>query len=198
MLFDAWTIAPCLCIQKNSSRLHCKMKNYYQNGVSRYKKKHWVWRSVVVHEEHTEIHLYMTSAPRHGNIWFYNALIYNTFNCLKESTYHATKWESIHQVTTVPSVSWWRHQTEIFSALLGPFVRGNHRSPVNAQHKGQWRGALIFSLICVWINDWVHNREGGRWFETPSRPLWYCNDAMRPAELGIMWNYRSVMTSRYG
>ena len=42
-----------------------------------------------------------------------------------------------------------------------PFVRGIHRSPVNSSHKGQWRGALIFSLICVWINGWVNNREAG-------------------------------------
>ena len=33
-----------------------------------------------------------------------------------------------------------------------PFVQEIHRSPVNSQHKGQWRGLLIFSLICVWIN----------------------------------------------
>ena len=42
-----------------------------------------------------------------------------------------------------------------------PFVRGIHRSPVNFPHKGQWRGALMFSLICVLINDWVNNREAG-------------------------------------
>ena len=42
-----------------------------------------------------------------------------------------------------------------------PFVRGAHRSPVNSPHKGQWRGALMFSLICVWINGWVNNREAG-------------------------------------
>ena len=42
-----------------------------------------------------------------------------------------------------------------------PFVRGIHRSPVNSLHKGQWRGALVFSLICVWINDWVNKREAG-------------------------------------
>ena len=42
-----------------------------------------------------------------------------------------------------------------------PFVRGIHRSPVISPHKGQWRGALMFSLICVWINDWVKNREAG-------------------------------------
>ena len=28
-------------------------------------------------------------------------------------------------------------------------------------HKGQWRGALMFSLICAWINGWVNNREAG-------------------------------------
>ena len=40
-----------------------------------------------------------------------------------------------------------------------PFVRGIHRSPANSPHKGQWRGSLMFSLICVWINGWVNNRE---------------------------------------
>ena len=39
------------------------------------------------------------------------------------------------------------------------FVRGIHRFPVNSPHKGQWRGALMFSLICVWINGWVNNGE---------------------------------------
>ena len=42
-----------------------------------------------------------------------------------------------------------------------PFVRGIHRSPVNSPHKGQWRGALMLSLICVWINGWVNNRDAG-------------------------------------
>ena len=42
-----------------------------------------------------------------------------------------------------------------------PFVRGIHRSPVNSPHKGQWRRALMFSLICVWINGWVNNRKAG-------------------------------------
>ena len=40
-----------------------------------------------------------------------------------------------------------------------PFVRGIHRSPVNSPHKGQWRGALMFSMICIWINGWVNNHE---------------------------------------
>ena len=45
--------------------------------------------------------------------------------------------------------------------LYWSFVRGIHRSSVNSPHKGQWRGALMFSLICVWINGWVNNRESG-------------------------------------
>ena len=35
-----------------------------------------------------------------------------------------------------------------------PFVR-------ESRHKGQWRGALMFSLICTWINSWVNNPEAG-------------------------------------
>ena len=56
--------------------------------------------------------------------------------------------------------SWWRHQMETFAALLAICV-GN--SPVTGEfpHKGQWRGALMFSLICAWINSWVNNREAG-------------------------------------
>ena len=35
------------------------------------------------------------------------------------------------------------------------------RSPVNSPHKSQWRWALMFSLICAWINGWVNNRDAG-------------------------------------
>ena len=42
-----------------------------------------------------------------------------------------------------------------------PFVRGIHQSPVNYPHKGQWRRALMFSLICTRINGWVNNGEAG-------------------------------------
>ena len=54
-----------------------------------------------------------------------------------------------------------------------PFVRGIHRTPMNSPHKGQRRGALMFSLICVWINGWVNNHEAGdlRCYRR-SGPLW--------------------------
>ena len=42
-----------------------------------------------------------------------------------------------------------------------PFVWGIHRSRGNSPHKGQWRWALVFSLIWVWINSWINNHEAG-------------------------------------
>ena len=47
-----------------------------------------------------------------------------------------------------------------FSALLA-LCAGN--SPVTGEFpaKGQWRGTLIFSLICARISGWVNNREAG-------------------------------------
>ena len=57
--------------------------------------------------------------------------------------------------------AWWRHQMEIFSTLLAlctwPFVW----SPVNSPHKGQWRGTLMFSLICAGTYGWINNHEAG-------------------------------------
>ena len=47
---------------------------------------------------------------------------------------------------------------ETFSALLA-LCAGN--SPVPSPHKGQWRGAFIFSLICAWINRWENSRDAG-------------------------------------
>ena len=35
------------------------------------------------------------------------------------------------------------------------------RWPVNSPHKGEWRRALVFSLICAWTNVWVNNRDAG-------------------------------------
>ena len=77
-----------------------------------------------------------------------------------------TWWPGVWQQTStgiyvdVMGTSWWRHQMETFSALLA-LCAGNSPVPVNSPHKGQWRVALMFSLICARINDWVNNREAG-------------------------------------
>ena len=44
------------------------------------------------------------------------------------------------------------------------FVMGIHRSPVNSHHKGQWCGALTFSLICACANDWANKRHATGYF----------------------------------
>ena len=77
-----------------------------------------------------------------------------------------SRWQIFHQndisilvlAQLTISLSWWHHQMEKFSALLALCVC---RSPVNSHHKGQWRGALIFSLICTWTTDWVNDRDAG-------------------------------------
>ena len=76
---------------------------------------------------------------------------------------------STDQLIVHDDVIKWKHFPRYW-----PFVRGIHRSPVNSPHKGQWRGALMFSLICVWIR--LSKQSWGWWFETLSRPLWrHCN-----------------------
>ena len=38
---------------------------------------------------------------------------------------------------------------------------GNSPAPGEFPTQGQWRVALMFSLICIWINGWVNNGEAG-------------------------------------
>ena len=40
-------------------------------------------------------------------------------------------------------------------------MRGIHRSLVDSPHKGEWRGALMFSLICASTNSWTNNWDTG-------------------------------------
>ena len=80
---------------------------------------------------------------------------------------------SLSLVSFFPS-AWWRVIKWKHFPRYGPFVRGSHRSPVNSPHKGQWRGALMFSLR---LNKRRLSKQSwGWWFETLSRPLWrHCN-----------------------
>ena len=40
-----------------------------------------------------------------------------------------------------------------------PFVKGIHRAPMDSPHKGQWREALMFSLIGTRTNGWANTRD---------------------------------------
>ena len=73
----------------------------------------------------------------------------------------ATKWKALHE-----GVMKWKHFPRHWS-----FVRGIHRSPVNSPYKGQWRGALMFSLIWA-LNKRLGKKSWSCWFETQSRSLW--------------------------
>ena len=41
------------------------------------------------------------------------------------------------------------------------FVWGFQWSLVNSPHRDHWCGALLFSLICAWLDGWVNNHEAG-------------------------------------
>ena len=74
--------------------------------------------------------------------------------CKRGLRHSASQHFCLHVMIT--SSNAWKHFPRCW-----PFVWGIHRFPVNSPHKGQRRGALMFSLICVWINGWVNNREAG-------------------------------------
>ena len=78
-----------------------------------------------------------------------------------------------------------------------PFVRGIHRSPVNSPHKGQWRGALMFYFICVWINGWVNNREAGdlRRYRAHYDVTVMCSECQRVYVISISLAGKCVYTS---
>ena len=66
-------------------------------------------------------------------------------------------------------------------------------SPVNALHEGQWRGAMMFSLICPWKKNSKQSRRW--WFETPLCSLWrQCLNPLRPSDAYMhRWNGSSLV-----
>ena len=98
---------------------------------------------------------------------------YLVHNAIKRS--FAARWEKYcFYLRAVSCLEWQFHNRHIYIESFHddiikwkhfprywPFVRGIHRSPVNSLHRGQWRGALMFTLICAWINGSVNSREAG-------------------------------------
>ena len=72
-------------------------------------------------------------------------------NCLKTTSYFTPRFNTSllnrWLLFAHNDVIKWKHFPRYW-----PFARGIHRSPMNSPHKGQWRGTLMFSLICAWIN----------------------------------------------
>ena len=83
------------------------------------------------------------------------------------------------------------HQME--TLRYWPFVRGIHRPPVYSPHKSHWRGYLMYSLICAWINVEVNNREAGDL--TRHRDHYNITVMLRPSQIGRHFaddNFKSI------
>ena len=82
----------------------------------------------------------------------------------------------------------WKHLLHYW-----PFVKGIHWWSVDSPHKGQWHGALMFSLICTQTKDWANNRSAS---DLRCHCTYY--------DVIVMWNHRDIwlaalfiMTSQY-
>ena len=77
-----------------------------------------------------------------------------------------------------------------------PFVWGIYRSPMNSAHKSQWRRALICSLMCVWINGWVNNREACDLRRHRAHYdvtlMGICNWVLYSGKQGTVWKHEST------
>ena len=68
------------------------------------------------------------------------------------------------------STAWWRHQMEIFSALLA-LCAGN--SPVSGEFPAQRPVTRSFDVFFdLRLNTRLSKPSWGWWFETPTRPSW--------------------------
>ena len=103
---------------------------------------------------------------RFGDVWL-NNYIYKKhdgyfmasclyFTLITQCQHLFSGWQSRNNTTLHDNVIKWKHFPRYW-----PLGRGIHRSPMNSPHKGQWRGALLFSLICARINGCVNNDEAG-------------------------------------
>ena len=63
-------------------------------------------------------------------------------------TYNKAKWKLLIQI------AWPQYPTNSHNHV--DVIKWKH-----FLHKGQWRGTLMFSLICAWMNGWVNNRVAG-------------------------------------
>ena len=111
-------------------------------------------------------------------------------------TFIITKcWKNNYSFDLHDDVIKWKHFPRNW-----PFVRGIHRSPVNSTHIGQWRGALMFSLICARINGWVNTGEAGdlRRYRVHCDVIVMCtvfgNDAMKTLILRTLRNKYRYLT----
>ena len=104
------------------------------------------------------MNLHQTKSFSHNCSWTYHLLIMQMINVFSNSFHF------LHSATMCLLLPWWFHMMTSSNRNFPshwPFVRGIHLLPVNSPHNGQWREALVFSLIHAWTNGWVNNHAAG-------------------------------------
>ena len=85
----------------------------------------------------------------------------------------------------VVTCAWIRIPNNMMTSSNGNTFRVTGWAPVNSPHKGQWRGAFIFSLR---LNKPLSKQSWGWRFETLSPPLWrHCNEFL------VIWYTRVIV-----
>ena len=98
---------------------------------------------------------------RRGCPFVWRPLVEILFSCPSLKSSHCNSFEDRATVALIHGCPKLKHDDVIKWEHFPCYwlsVRGIHRSPVDSPHKGQWRGALMFSLICAKTNGWANNR----------------------------------------
>ena len=94
--------------------------------------------------------------------WHYNDVKYTS----REHAFTAGKWLPVYFMDLFPfSVAFFfsilARQLFTDEEEMLVFMKTSSNGHIYSPHKGQWRGVLMFSLVCAWINCWVNNDEAG-------------------------------------
>ena len=90
-----------------------------------------------------------------ASLWVVLRYTCTVVDCMRRQSFSMTAFN----ITDTEMIMMTSSNRNIFR-VTGPLC-GEFTVPGDFPHKGQWSGAMMFSLICVWINDWVNNHEAG-------------------------------------
>ena len=103
----------------------------------------------------------MTGFTVDNDVWNYKYLVEIIAMITKDGNLNSVSHHSNVQMCMGNDiVPWWRHQMEPYPVLLA-LCEGNPPVIGGFPHKGQWRGASMFSLICTRTYSWAYNRVVG-------------------------------------
>ena len=108
-------------------------------------------------------------------LWIYNVFLFQVFKAMYINNMIRSLQLKHKLNLCVFYISWWRHQMEIFSALLA-ICAGN--SLVTGEFPSQspvTQSFNVFFDLC--LNKRLNKQWWGWWFETPSHLLWRHNNA---------------------